>query len=267
MFHVQIFTPTDIHMTTPEFGFLLLHGYAGRPFEMSFLAEHLGASGYPVLVPHLAGHEGNADDFAHSGFEDWLDSAENALRAMREQCAHVVVVGFSLGGTLALALAEKLPVAGVVTIAAPVFLCRLFPYFSPDPKLLLSGIVRHVCKRLPASKAKPESRRIAPWEGYEGTHYVDPLHSFKRAAIRVRRDLFRITAPLMVLHGARDQAVHPDNAWEIISHVSSSRREMHILSVREQVTSGHLLVTHGETRAPVSALVLGFVRSLQGRIL
>ena len=251
-------------MNSRETGCLLLHGYAGRPFEMSWLAEGLRMAGYRVETPVLAGHEGDPAAFARSRFDDWLGSAEEALRSLQAQCPRVAVTGFSLGGTLALALAQKHALAGVATIAAPVFLCRLFPYFSPDPLLFASGVLRRFRTRLPSSPARPESRRIAPWEGYEGVHFVEPLHSFKTAAALVRRGLPRITAPIMVLHGVRDRAVHPDNAWEILSRVSSPRREMHLLTLRERTTSGHLLVTHEETRASVSALVLGFVRSLQG---
>lgn len=167
-----------------------------------------------------------------------------------------------MGGTLALALAQRHELAGVSTIAAPVFLCRLLPYFSPDPLLFCSGLLRFCHPRPAASAPRPESRRIAPWQGYEGAHFVRPLHSFKVAAGRVRRGLGRVTAPILVLHGARDRAVHPDNAWDILTRVSSTRRELHLLHMRETITSGHLLVTHEETRASVSTLVLGFFGSL-----
>lgn len=243
-------------------GCLLLHGYAGRPFEMSFLAADLRSAGYAVDVPSLPGHDGDTEAFERSRFEDWLAGAERALLALRTRCPRVFVAGFSMGGTLALALAQRHELAGVATIAAPVFLCRLFPYFSPDPLLFCSGLLRFCHPRPAASAPKPESRRIAPWQGYEGTHFVRPLHSFKVAAGRVRRGLGRVTAPILVLHGVRDRAVHPDNAWDILSRVSSARRELHLLSMRESLTSGHLLVTHEETRASVSALVLGFVGSL-----
>lgn len=245
-------------------GCLLLHGYAGRPFEMSFLAAALRAAGYVVETPALPGHEGDPKAFARSRFEDWLGGAEKTLDALEARCRRVVAVGFSMGGTLALALAQRRSVAGVATVAAPVFLCRLRPYFSPDPLLFASGMLRFLRPRLPASAPRAESRDIAPWQGYEGTHFTWPLHSFKVAAARVRRGLPLVTAPVLVLHGVRDRAVHPDNAWEILSRVSSPRRELHLLTVRETLTSGHLLVTHKETRALVSALVLDFVRSLDG---
>jgi carboxylesterase len=251
-------------MNNPPLGCLLLHGYAGRPFEMKFLEADLHAAGHEVETPTLPGHDGDPEAFARSRFEDWLSGAEEALGALRARCPQVVVAGFSMGGTLALALAQRHCVAGVATVSAPVFLCRLLPYFSPDPLLFASGLLQFLRPRLESSAPSRESRRIAPWQGYEGVHFARPLHSFKTAARRVRRGLSRVTAPILVLHGVRDRAVHPDNAWEILTGVSSPRRELHLLSVRETVTSGHLLVTHEETRASVSALVLGFARSLGG---
>jgi carboxylesterase len=250
---------------TSETGCLLLHGYAGRPFEMSFLSDRLREAGYRVAAPVLPGHEGDVRAFARSRFEDWLTGADQALQDLRKQCRRVAVVGFSMGGTLALALAQRHSLAGVATIATPVFLCRLHPYFSPDPLLFASGIPRHFRHSLPASPPGAESRRIAPWQGYQGAHYIGPLHSLKIGAAGVRRGLGRVTAPLMVLHGTRDRAVHPDNAWEILSRVSSDRRTLHMFQLRETVTSGHLLVTHEETRGPTGALVLDFVRSLEGQ--
>ena len=256
--------PPGVSRNVADYGCLLLHGYAGSPFEMSYLEQSLRRQGVSVKVPVLAGHEGNPERFAASRFCDWMESAKNALESLQEKCANVVVVGFSMGGTLALGLAEKYSVAGVVTISAPVFLCRLLPYFSPDPRLFLTGLLRHCVRSVPTSIVRPESRRIAPWRGYEGVQYVSVLHSFRLGAEEVRRTLGNITAPIMVVHGRSDRSVHPDNAWEIISRVSSQESTMHLLDVRERVTSGHLLVTHEETRDRVGTLVSDFLQSLKG---
>lgn len=249
-------------MNSDQYACLLVHGYAGRPFEMSFLDAYLRARGVATRVPVLAGHDDNPEAFAASRFEDWLETVDAAYAELAVRHDRVVLVGFSLGGTLALALAQKRPVAAVVSISAPVFLARLHPYWAPDARIFASGLMRHAVKRLPCSIRSAESKRIAPWIGYEGVHYVEPLHSFKVAAARVRRNLKRITAPLLVLHGARDRSVHPDNAWAIMAGVSSVRRDLHLLSVVETLTSGHMLPTHEETREPVGSLVFDFCQSL-----
>lgn len=249
-------------MKSKDFGCLVLHGYGGRPFEMGYVAEALRLRGMAVQVPVLAGHEGDVDRFAASRFSDWLHGVEAAYTDLQQRHERVALVGFSLGGTLSLALAERYPVAALVTVAAPVFLTRLYPYWAPDLRLFLTGMLQHVLDRVPTSPRSPESKRVAPWEGYEGAHYIAALHSFKVATAKVRRDLGRIHAPIMILHGTHDRAVHPDNAWTIASGVNSSRREVHLLTVREKRTSGHMVVTHEETRDQVCSLVGGFLDSL-----
>lgn len=246
-----------------DFGCVLFHGFGGRPFEMQFLAENLRSQGYAVVVPTLAGHDGDRSAFDRSRFSDWLGSAREAYHALKQTCRQVAVAGFSMGGTLALTLAEELDVAAVVCISSPIFLCRLYPYWAPDWRMFFSGPVSRVCPLLPTSMPAAESRRIAPWEGYEGLHHLRPLHSLRMGALQTGRNLARITAPLLAVHGDTDRAVHPDNAWTIARGVSSTIREVHLLSVRERITSGHLLVTHEETKALVGTLVSGFLEKVR----
>lgn len=82
-------------------------------------------------------------------------------------------------------------------------------------------------------------------------------------ALQTGKNLARITAPLLAVHGDTDRAVHPDNAWTIARGVSSTIREVYLLSVRERITSGHLLVTHEETKALVGTLVSGFLEKVR----
>ncbi len=249
-------------MNHDPLGCLLVHGYAGRPFEMRYLERCLAEAGFATSAPVLAGHEGDEAAFSRSRYADWLASAADAFSALRSRVPRVAVIGFSMGGTLALDLAQHHAVDAVVTISAPVFLCRPYPYWSPDWRLFFSGPLGLLRPVLPGRPGSPESRSIAPWEGYEGRHHVRTLHSFKRGAARVRRRLARIEAPILVVHSGQDRSVCPDNAWEIVRSVSSARREAHLLPIAERVTSGHLLPTHTETRDLVAELIAGFLRSL-----
>jgi hypothetical protein len=90
------------------------------------------------------------------------------------------------------------------------------------------------------------------WVRKVKTFFLQAAEAFQRAAHASSEGFDMNISPrgCLLLHGARDRAVHPDNAWKILSRVSSPRREGRLLPLRENVKSGHLLVTHEETSGP-----------------
>ena len=118
-------------------GVLLVHGLAGSPVEMRYIANGLAREGYNVYCPQLAGHGSQAQDLRTSTWQDWYKSAEQALLEMSAQCDTVVVGGLSTGAVLALLLAANHPekVAGLALYSPTLWLngpnipwyARLFP--------------------------------------------------------------------------------------------------------------------------------------------
>src|SRR5882757_3700158 len=102
---------------------LVLHGITGTPYEVRPIAEALGRAGWSVQAPMLAGHGLTLGDLAVTTWPDWLASAEAALDLLSAASGGrpVAVVGFSMGGLLALRLARLHPerIAALVVIAAP----------------------------------------------------------------------------------------------------------------------------------------------------
>jgi carboxylesterase len=92
-------------------GVLCLHGMTGTPFEVRPIGEALGGNGYSVEVPLLAGHGGSLRDLATTQWPDWLASAERAMDQLRRNVGDrpIAIVGFSMGGLLALRLARTYP--------------------------------------------------------------------------------------------------------------------------------------------------------------
>ncbi len=88
-------------------GFLLLHGLAGMPVELRFVAQGLNRAGYTVHAPLLAGHGGSDLMLATTRWTDWVASAEQALERLRQDCDHVIIGGLSAGSIVALHLASK----------------------------------------------------------------------------------------------------------------------------------------------------------------
>lgn len=96
---------------------LLLHGWAGTAdLNWSHAYGPLAAAGYRVLAPDLPGHGAGARDTTFS-LEAAADSAAQLVRS--SGVARVVVVGHSMGGSIALLLARRHPelIAGLVLMA------------------------------------------------------------------------------------------------------------------------------------------------------
>ena len=90
-------------------GILLIHGLCGTPAEMRFVANGLARAGYTVHCPKLAGHGGTTEEMKASTWQDWYQSAEDALFEMRKDCDVVIAGGLSTGALLGLMLAAKHP--------------------------------------------------------------------------------------------------------------------------------------------------------------
>jgi len=231
---------------------------------MAPLEKALTVQGIPTCTPCLPGHGTNLKDFVQTRFADWFDEARTRYFQLADLGMPVVVVGLSMGGSLGLKLAQELAPAGLVTIAAPVYLYTLLPWRGSSPLLPFVPFLRHFKPVVKVPKPSLESNRIAPHKGYEGFQALHPLSSLLSGLRLVRRNLNRVRAPLLVLHSPQDLTVPVENCWEIISRVNSRQRRLHLIAIQESITTRHVLTTHQETSPQVIQAVVDFV-CLTGR--
>jgi len=194
-------------------GALLLHGFTGSPLSMRPWADTLAAAGLTVRLPLLAGHATRWQDLADTRFEDWYADAAAGLDQLRARCSVVVVMGLSMGGTLALALAERRPddVDGLVLVNASVL--------SENKAMPLLPVLSRVLPSLPGignDIAKPGTN-----EGCYDRMPLRALASLRTAWSRVRADLGSVDQPLLLMRSATDHVVEPSNAAFILGHVAS----------------------------------------------
>jgi carboxylesterase len=235
-------------------GVLCLHGFTGTPFEVRPLAEALAGRGFTVSVPALAGHCGTVEDLARTRWPDWLASAEGALDELVRTVggARVAVVGFSLGGLLALRLARLRAeqIAALVVMAAPL---RLRPYQARVVRILA---------RLPALLRRGPFRAVPKLRGYdlvdEEMRMQNPaltampvvgLASLLELAGVVRRDLADIRTPTLVVHGERDRTVPLQDSLELVGSLGAPVVERLFLP-----RSGHLVAIDLDRSALVEAV-------------
>jgi carboxylesterase len=239
-------------------GALCLHGMTGTPFEVRPVGEGLAGIGYSVEVPVLAGHGGTLRDLAATQWPDWLASAERAMDQLRRNVGDrpIAIVGFSMGGLLALRLARLFPerIAALVIMAAPL---RMRPFQTRG--------VRALC-RLPVDfKSYP----FVCIPKLKGSDVSDPemrdanpsLRAFPLSAVtslfdlmdQVRADLPNVRAPTLVIHGRQDHTVPMEDSLELTGSLGSEVIE------RLWLERSFHIVTLDVERSTVSSAVTSFL--------
>ncbi|MBW3537446.1 MAG: alpha/beta fold hydrolase, partial [Actinobacteria bacterium] len=100
-------------------GALVLHGFTGNPSSMRALAEELHIAGFSVEMPLLPGHGTTVEEMSVTGWADWSNAAEAALQRLAASVDKVVLVGLSMGGTLATWLASRHSEAAGLAVINP----------------------------------------------------------------------------------------------------------------------------------------------------
>lgn len=233
-------------------GALLCHGFTGSPRSLRDWAEHLIAAGLRVEVPLLPGHGTSWQDLNRVTWTDWYVTVEQALVRLRHECDRVFVGGLSMGGALALRLAEQrgTDVAGLVLVNPAVR--------SSDYRMVALPVLKHVLHSLPgiaSDIAKPETD--------EGGYLRTPLHaahSLTGLWADVGKHLDRVDQPILVFRSAIDHVVKPSSVALLRAKVASS-------DVTERVLSrSYHVATMDYDAEEIFAGTVDFVRQRAGRV-
>jgi pimeloyl-ACP methyl ester carboxylesterase len=104
--------------STPKGYVVLLHGLSANKRIMSYLTAGFAAEGLRVFVPDLPGHGRTEGPFSYERSEQ---CSENLVRELIARGLldpeRTMVAGHSLGGAIALRVASRIPVAGVIAIS------------------------------------------------------------------------------------------------------------------------------------------------------
>jgi pimeloyl-ACP methyl ester carboxylesterase len=122
--------------TTPQGSVVLFHGISANKKIMSYLAQGFGEQGLRVFAPDLPGHGRSPGPFSPARAEQCSEALVRELLLRGAISAdRTVFAGHSMGGAIAVRIASRVPVAGLITISpAPM---RATHGVSPE-KLLFS---------------------------------------------------------------------------------------------------------------------------------
>jgi carboxylesterase len=217
-------------------GVLLCHGFTGSPQTLRGWADYLAARGLTVSLPRLPGHGTRWQELARTGWRDWYSEAESALLALASRCEQTFVFGLSMGGCLALRLAEAHGslVRGLVLVN---------PSLAPDTRLfLLAPVLRHMLRSLPgiaSDIAKPGAQEA----GYDRVP-VRAAATLPELWRTTARDLGRVSQPVLVFRSTVDHVVGPASMRVLLAGVPSGQ-----VTVRELADSYHVATLDHDAQA------------------
>jgi carboxylesterase len=195
-------------------GVLLCHGFTGSPRSMRPWAEHLERDGFRVVLPRLPGHGTTWQEMNLTRWEDWYAEVDRAFTDLRGECERVFVCGLSMGGGLAIRIAEQHgpAVAGIAVVNPSVG--------SADLRMRALPVLRHLVPSLAGI-----SGDIALPDVLEGGYDRSPLHagwSVTRMWRDIQDNLDRVDQPLLIFKSVKDRVVDELSLKLIKARVRSS---------------------------------------------
>lgn len=190
-------------------GVVVLHGFTGNPQSMRALAKAFDAAGFSVELPLLPGHGTSVEDMVPTRWADWSKTAEDAYGEIAGRCETVFAAGLSMGGSLAIWLAESHPdIAGIVLVNP------LVDPPAPSFRSMLSDMLEQGTVSVPAIGSDIAMSR--PKElSYEASP-IEPMLSMFEGVDEVAASLDQLVCPVLLFSSRTDHVV-PTESGDLLA--------------------------------------------------
>ena len=250
---------------------LLVHGFPGTPSEMRSLGESLNKAGWTAQGILLPGFGPEIATIADRNFEEWVDAIDKALTELKREHSPVLLVGYSMGGTLSIIESSRHSPDGLILLAP-------FWWSSNALQSIIGFIIRPFLPRYfqPFRKADfsdPKVRNgiknFMPQANLDDPAIQDEVRQIKItssmfAQLRnmsklVYKNAGLIKVPLLVIQGKQDRVVIP-----ILTRRLLMRFQAHKSSQYLELDAEHDLTnTSNPAWTDIENAVLNFAESLK----
>ncbi len=213
-------------------GILLIHGFLGNEEDYKPLTMYLQKQGYLVHTPTLAGHE-NLTELKYITATDYIEQIEQDYIKLRKMTHKITVIGYSLGGVLAVHLASKYP-----NIEKLILINAAFMY--PDISSFLTNghnIFREIFLQYRAGKRLDDLKCVAR------NVTANACKEVYKLIRNTRHDLCSVRQDTLILQSTKDGIVPPQTARYIYRRLATRQKEIMYLK-----NKGHILVEIFDTQ-------------------
>ncbi len=235
---------------------LFIHGFGGNGNHFEQLPRLVGKSGWHARVLLLPGHGTVPAEFEKTSADQMLDASLEETRELLKHHEKVVLLGHSMGGALCALVAAREPrVAGII-LGAPLFAVTPRWYYGLAPETWIGlgpSLVRWVYSnpdRQPVFRSEVR-RDIISYKWFPTKAAVTAMGIARRAGDNAT--LAKITQPVLLLHGIRDEVTWADASVRAVEKMSSTTKRTVLLE-----NSNHILFWDYE-RERIAQEVMAFL--------
>ena len=222
------------HIESGNKAVLVIHGFSASPVSMKELDSIFINNNITVHSILLPGHGTSAFDLNKINRTDWILASESSYLDLKKNYSEVYILGYSLGGDLALQISSKYNVSKVILINAPIQynlnnLELLFPLIKFIEGYHIKGFFPGADKENKYFYKQYNLYRAIPVKSMQEVVYL---------SYEIRPDIEKINSPILIFQSEKDNLIDPFSSLYIYSHVSS--KEKKIITLKE---SNHVNLT------------------------
>lgn len=204
---------------------MLVHGWTSTPYEMRVLGKELNAQGIAVDAPLLSGHGTRPQDLENVTWEQWVADVDRAYKRLRKQYTRVYVGGMSMGGNLALHVAQKNPdVCGIILMSTP-YRMR-FQTVGMMIAYITKRFISYKKKYYPRwTKTQASITQLISYQKY-------PINSAFEAYLAIRNSfqhIEQVKQPAFLIQSTSDHLVARSSIDKIYRRIGSPHKDMRLI--------------------------------------
>lgn len=245
---VNILPAKEIYLQGNEHALLLLHSFTSHTRDMKKVAAKLHEEGYTCYAPLYRGHGDTPEQLLQYNVNDWWQDVVNAYQFLLDEgYQKISVIGISIGGIFTLKLAQLEQLEQIIVLSVPV---------EKEPEQLKRRIVDYAYnyKNIEGKSALQISNEIESFMNMPLDSFIAFQHFIKDTMLHLNK----ITIPIAIFYGERDEDVYAQSAETIYQQVHSSKKKL-----KGFANSKHLM-TLGRDQEDIMEEMIKFLRLNNG---